>query len=220
MINIIYEDVSAYENKELFYELYSKMPDYRKSRTDSLKLDKDKRLSLGAGVLLCRALSAAGFDGSELNISYGEHGKPYFPEISDKFQFSLSHSGNMAMCAFSYSDDGKAVPVGCDIELVRKTDIKIAKRFFAPEEYERIISLSDENERADLFFRYWTLKESFIKLTGKGLSTPLDEFVIFRDEKDEIRVRQNGKIENLIFGEEVPHEGYRASWCAKAKREL
>ena len=35
MIKIIYEDVSAYENKELFYELYSKMPDYRKSRTDS-----------------------------------------------------------------------------------------------------------------------------------------------------------------------------------------
>lgn len=220
MINIIYEEVSAYENKELFYELYSQMPDYRKSRTDSLKLDKDKRLSLGAGVLLCRALSAAGFDGSELNISYGEHGKPYFPGISDKFQFSLSHSGNMAMCAFSYSDDGKAVPVGCDIELVRKTDIKIAKRFFAPEEYERIISLSDENERADLFFRYWTLKESYIKLTGKGLSTPLDEFVIFRDEKGAIRVMQNGKDENLIFGEEVPHEGYRASWCAKAKREL
>lgn len=43
--------------------------------------------------------------------------------------------------------------------------LEIAKRFFLPSEYKKIISLSD-TLRGQQFLIYWTLKESYFKLTG------------------------------------------------------
>ena len=72
-------------------------------------------------------------------------------------EFNLSHSGDYAICAIS--DD----EVGCDIEKIKDVNLKIAKRFFSEEEYNNVLK---DNK---LFFRYWTLKESYLKAKGIGI---------------------------------------------------
>jgi 4'-phosphopantetheinyl transferase len=72
--------------------------------------------------------------------------------------------------------------VGVDAEASdRSVDtLGLAKRFFAPGEARLLASLPTER-RIDAFYRLWTLKESFIKAVGQGLSIPLDAFFFTLD---------------------------------------
>jgi 4'-phosphopantetheinyl transferase len=66
--------------------------------------------------------------------------------------------------------------VGVDVESVeRKTDaLEIAKRCFAASEFKRLRAVT-EQQRRERFFCYWTLKESYAKARGLGLSLPLEQ---------------------------------------------
>jgi 4'-phosphopantetheinyl transferase len=66
--------------------------------------------------------------------------------------------------------------IGIDVEdSTRKIDINIADRFFSRQESE-VIRRTKEGEKKGVFFDFWTLKESYIKAKGGGLSIPLDKF--------------------------------------------
>ncbi|MCD7736265.1 MAG: 4'-phosphopantetheinyl transferase superfamily protein, partial [Lachnospiraceae bacterium] len=116
-------------------------------------------------------------------VSQGEHGKPFFPDFPE-IHFSLSHSGEMAMAVFADTE------IGCDIELKKQANEKLARRFFCPEEYAWMARAKDEPERKERFYRLWTLKESFLKATGWGLRLPLDSFCFFITESAE---RESGR---------------------------
>lgn len=87
--------------------------------------------------------------------------------------FNLSHANGMVGVAILARFD---VSVGFDLErLDRRIDLKIANRYFRPEEVGWLMSLPvDERPRG--FLRLWTLKEALIKATGEGLSRELDSF--------------------------------------------
>lgn len=105
-----------------------------------------------------------------LHISVGDNGKPYL--VSEpNIQFSLSHSGNWAVCALS------SEAVGVDIEQRQTGRRDIASRFFHREEISYLNSLR-LFDREDAFYSLWTLKESFVKTTGHGLDLPLRSFCI------------------------------------------
>jgi 4'-phosphopantetheinyl transferase len=99
----------------------------------------------------------------ELLFSYGEHGKPYLKE-HDTIYFNLSHCKGIAACAFGIGE------LGVDVERVRPVQEGLIRKALTPKEQMQIAGASDKE---DMFFRFWTLKESFIKTTGKGLSFPL-----------------------------------------------
>lgn len=104
-------DTKSLSDKAVFDKLYKTVPEYRQKKIDFYQYDKDKRLSLGVGLVLSYALDKAGFDEQELEWAYHESGKPYFknePEI----QFCLSHSEERAMCAISMER------IGCDVEFI------------------------------------------------------------------------------------------------------
>ena len=67
--------------------------------------------------------------------------------------------------------------VGIDVEHLgrQETNTDIAERFFAPEEVTELISQPQDKQRIR-FLEYWTLKESYIKAIGMGLSCPLESF--------------------------------------------
>jgi 4'-phosphopantetheinyl transferase len=90
-------------------------------------------------------------------------------------RFNLSHTRGFVACAIAYDD------VGLDVEASdRKMDFAIANRYFAPEE-ARLVAAAPPAQKAFLFFRFWTLKEAFIKATGEGLRRPLDSFSLSFD---------------------------------------
>ncbi|MDP2646773.1 MAG: 4'-phosphopantetheinyl transferase superfamily protein [Desulfobacterales bacterium] len=107
-------------------------------------------------------------------FSRNDHGKPEIlsPEIFSQLRFNLSHTRGLIVCAIALNQD-----IGVDVEDTerRGKPMEIADRFFSPEEVSDLRHLSEER-KLDRFFDYWTLKESYIKARGMGLSVPLDQF--------------------------------------------
>lgn len=158
------ESVDYLKDDSLFMHEYARVPAYRKRKIDALMRPEDKRLSLGAELLLEKVLREAGF--SELaetrDIVLSDRGKPCFIETDSEGTpvcaglpcFCLSHSGERVMCALSDR------PVGCDIEEAdrRNTDCTaIARRFFSEAEAARVEA--DEGT----FWGLWTMKEAYAK---------------------------------------------------------
>lgn len=105
-----------------------------------------------------------------LSISIAEGGKPYLIN-EPNVHFSLSHSAGWAVCALSDH------PVGVDIERCEPGRRDVAARFFHKDEVRYLNSLLP-SMRDDAFYKLWTLKESFVKSTGRGLDLPLRSFRI------------------------------------------
>lgn len=81
-------------------------------------------------------------------------------------EFSVTHTGNLWMCAFSHD------PVGLDAEQERECPRrKLSHRFFCPEEDAWLARKGDRG-----FFQVWTAKESYLKYTGEGLGRGMDSF--------------------------------------------
>lgn len=94
-------------------------------------------------------------------IALGEHGKPFFPQLPH-IHFNLSHCKHAVACAVSCHE------VGIDIESVRQQfNQQLARYVLTDTELEQVMS-STQPELT--FIRFWTLKESIVKLTGKGIS--------------------------------------------------
>ena len=113
---------------------------------------------------ICRI---TGLHNNLLKFSINKYGKPFLA-ISPHLHYNISHAGHYVACAFS--DE----PIGIDIEIITPIDLKIAERFFAPNETTYIM----ESEETLRFYEVWTKKESRIKFEGKGLHIPLPSFSV------------------------------------------
>lgn len=178
---------------------------YRKQKVDKLRSRKAKEASVAAGLLLDNALKAEGMDPALAAIAVGDRGKPYLA-FEESFHFNISHSGDRAVCLVS------GAPCGCDIQLVRQPDLRVAERYFSPEEARYIASRADETGRRDAFFTIWALKESYVKFTGRGLSQPLSSFTV--DLSGPLpKISEGGKVLDLsLFLFDVGCD-YRCACC-------
>lgn len=152
-------DARTLEDGSLYAKLYDAVSPQRRQKIDTLRFQKDRRLSLAAGHLLEQGLQELGVE--EYEIQYGEYGKPYLQNIPD-LHFSLSHSGNYAVCVFYHR------PVGVDIQQIRPVSPALLKRVCTQEE-RRFLEAQDPEKVPEAFCRLWTAKESFMKLEGRGL---------------------------------------------------
>jgi len=109
-----------------------------------------------------------------IEFSYGSKGKPALAASENRLQFNASHSGDLALYAFTMDCE-----IGVDVEAIRPMpDIEdVARRFFCVEETAELMALPSA-QREHGFFLCWTRKEAYIKATGDGLSTPLDTFCV------------------------------------------
>jgi 4'-phosphopantetheinyl transferase len=108
-------------------------------------------------------------DPAGLRFDYNPQGKP---EVPGDLRFNVSHSGGLALYAFS-----RARAVGIDLERHR-SDVahdSIAERFFSPAEVEALRTLP-ESGRLEGFFNCWTRKEAYVKARGESLIHPLRAF--------------------------------------------
>jgi 4'-phosphopantetheinyl transferase len=86
--------------------------------------------------------------------------------------FNISHTNGLIVLAVTRERN-----LGVDTESLRARQpaLDIADRCFAPREVASLRALP-ESRRDRRFFEYWTLKESYIKAHGMGLSLALDSF--------------------------------------------
>lgn len=151
----------------------------------------DRKLSLGAWRLMEEILKRHGF--SAENVTLGLNGKPECKGV----YFNLSHSGDMVLCVIG------DVPVGCDIEKVTDAPLEVADRYFGEEEQRYIDEVQNDPEVNRRFFRLWTMKESYLKMTGEGMGLSperieidLDTLAVLRDS-----VRQPCTLTNITHGD-------------------
>lgn len=201
-------NVAELEDEALYCAAYRKVTGERRTKTDRFCLMKDKRLSLGAELLLINGLEQMGLSIKDMSYHYGANGKPYLKGRQDIY-FNLSHSGEMALCAISSEE------IGCDVEKISGVPIGTARRFFHKEEYEKVISQKTVEASQEMFFRLWTLKESFLKLTGMGMRLPMKSFCIHIGA-DGIFVEQEQNYRTCYFQELEICKDYKCSVCGFA----
>lgn len=181
----------------------SDLSDYRKEKCLKYKKPQDRKLCLASGLLLNLISKKHKF--SVDDIIFSEHGKPMLPPDKAALNFNISHSGKYAVCCTSDSQ------VGCDIERITDEHLSVAQRFFHKNEQEYL----DESEnKAEAFCRIWTRKESYLKLTGAGITTSLSDFsTVFRGDSCKI------EKSTYIFYEKII-DGYLLSVCSDKKSDV
>ena len=205
-------DISVLKDSSAFENLLKRVPDYRQKKAMSFKFPKGKMQSLGVGLLLHLACVEAGFEGADEHVAYGENGKPYLVDFPD-VHFNLSHSGERVMCVLSPFD------VGCDVETIKGDRGRLAERFFMPEESAWIKHFETLEKQSDAFYRLWTLKECYMKVTGRGMSLMPDKFSLNVDENGNISLFHEGNRMEYAFREINLHDGYRYAYCIKNNGE-
>ncbi len=159
----------------------ARIDEERRRKALPLKSARARAASIGAGLLIQKALSEDGGAGKALQrfsveelllalapsaikprYQYGENGKPYLEGCS--FYFNLSHSGDYVFCGVSKRE------IGVDIQKIQAgNELRLARRFFSPVERQALEACGDGESRRSMFFRMWTRKEAYGKLTGEGL---------------------------------------------------
>lgn len=167
-VHLCYMDVSGLD----IFSDYPEISEYRHRRISKLKQDRDKKLSLGAELLLIHALKKH-FQHIPIpvKVDTDSRGKPQIEGV----QFSIAHAGNVALCAVSDT------VVGVDIEHTDRENSGVWEKYFT-------------NEEKKYNFSYiWTRKEAAVKADGGGIAIGLRNVDVSNDT-----VEINGKTYKLI----------------------
>ncbi len=214
MVFTYYIDVTQFDEEELFEEKLQILSPYRQQKIALLKHKKDKNRSLGAGIALDHALETYGLKERSMEYEIGEWGKPSFKYHPNLF-FSLSHSGDYAICSIGERQ------VGNDIEWIRGGRLNVADRFFCKEERDWMYAVDDKEEIERRMFRIWTAKESFLKVTGRGMSLSMQDFTVLMEEENRrIKIKQTVEAKYFHVKEYDDIKGYRVAVCCKESKDI
>lgn len=148
--------------------------------------EKDRHSYLVSHALVRKTLSMyCDVRPEEWCFTCNQHGKPDI--MSDikcpTIKFNLSHTDGMTVCVISLESD-----CGIDVEDTRRKSRAhaVAERMFAPAEVA-IMQSCDDDVMQRKFFEFWTLRESYVKALGTGLSGSSKAFYFSVDEQDDSR---------------------------------
>ncbi len=182
-------------DQDVVDRLHGLLADDERERARRFRFDRDRRrYVVGRGTLRLLLGRYLGQAPADVRFAYGEFDKPRLDGPGP--WFNLSHSGPIALLAFSADAE-----VGIDVELddADFASERIAERFFSPAEVKILRSLPlTLQPRA--FLTCWTRKEAFIKARGDGLSLALDSFDVT------LAPRQAGAILRTAWSSDEPRQ--------------
>lgn len=181
------------ENRYRAY--FEQAPSWRQEKAKKMRFPEDRALSIGAWMLYEKAKKESGLSGENI--------------------FNLSHSGHFVLCSIGEDASRKT---GCDVEMTGMFRPNVARRFFCPSEWEYIDGRESEEEKRDAFFRYWVLKESFMKATRLGMRLAMNAFEIAVWQGGEPRlIRQPEEIGGIFHFREydMREQGFQAAVCSE-----
>lgn len=200
-------------NRELdeaeFQELIRYVSPDKKAKIYRFRKPVDSARSLLGDLIIRNILCKYyGLKNSEINYDYQEYGKPYLPKHSH-LHFNISHSGDWVAGVVSTQI------TGIDIEKITEVKESLASLVLCAEELQKFQALH-ETDRDAFFLKLWTLKESYVKATGTGLSEGLNTLEITMDHGD-IRMKKNEKPVQAYFETMELQQEYRLSLCSLSK---
>ena len=134
---------------------------------------------------------------ADLSVVRPQYQKPYLAKLRD-VDVSVSRSGTYWACAIS---DQK---IGLDLQQENFTGTeRITRRFLHIEEQ------SFREGHPEEFFKVWTAKESYVKLTGVGVTDQFGDFSVA--EKDRLKELLDGYPFRYLSAP----EGYTLCLCGK-----
>lgn len=145
--------------------------DAERARYARFRHDEDRRMFLLGRVMARAAVGEAlGVDPRAWTWCEGPRGRPEIAGIESPVSFNIAHSAGIVVCAVS--PEGL---VGVDVESRTRRSLERAliDRCCSPEEAADV--LAHGGGWGDRFLQYWTLKESYLKAVGLGISVPLAE---------------------------------------------
>lgn len=128
-------------------------------RLSSRREEAALQRQLARGLLRLALRREYGLELDTLPMEKGPHGKPYF--LGAPVHFSLSHCPGLVCCCLHTSE------VGVDAEGPRPFSQRLARRICTKEEAAWLAA--SLNPARDLI-ALWTLKESVMKLEGRGIA--------------------------------------------------
>ncbi len=196
MLELYFLDISDMTDEQ-FNKICGGLSERRSARARGFLNMGDRYLSAGAGYLLDCALKKHGLSEKQAEIFYGANGKPYLKDCN--LFYNLSHSGVVAVCAFSDRE------VGIDIQKSVTPSDALIKKVCSEDEIKYLLSLG-EDDKSSAFTRLWTLKESYLKFTGEGIT--LSPRSLDLNFSHPVRIKRNGEEQEVNFAE------YRVCGCA------
>lgn len=162
--------IPQYIDSSVYNNLLNIVSDFKRDRIGRFVKKEDAYRSLLSDVLV-RLYIASKIDRTpdEIVFLYNSFGKPYV-DYNFGIHFNVSHSGRWIVCAFA------GYPVGIDIEEIKPIDLLgIGKRIFSDAENQII---KESCRPLHDFYELWSLKESYVKAVGTGLTKEFKSFTI------------------------------------------
>lgn len=159
-----------------FNAAYFLMSPERRKKCDAFKNVDDKKRCIAADMLIRKALSdKLTLSEKELIFGISDGGKPYLKNVD--CNFSISHAGNYVVAAIN-----RFVRVGIDIEKIKPVKAGIARHIFTKNDMDFVfrgnapVGLIEDGTVLERFFRVWTYKEAYVKMTGEGITDNVKSF--------------------------------------------
>jgi 4'-phosphopantetheinyl transferase len=187
-IDVWYQCLHEPPTQQRLHAWLALLSEEEKARYHRFHFEKDRIQFAAAHALVRLSLSRhCAIDPAEWRFGTNAWGKPSIlnPEARGRIGFNLSHTRDLVACAI-----GSTEALGLDVEWLDRSNAlgDIARHSFAPAEIAYFEGTHPDRQR-DLFFRFWTLKEAYIKARGQGLSIPLASFSFHLEEDERPAIR-------------------------------
>jgi 4'-phosphopantetheinyl transferase len=104
--------------------------------------------------------------------------------VARQISFNVSHTRSLVVLGVTCE---RALGVDTEDVHARNAELEIADHYFAADEVAQLRATQPESQQR-CFFEYWTLKESYIKARGLGLSLPLEQFAFDLSQPRGVRI--------------------------------
>ena len=155
----IYEDLDR-TGDDFLEKISILLSEQRFDKVQKLRFIQGKNASAVVYLLLRLALRDEYGINEPVEFVYSGKGKPTLKN-HPHIHFNLSHSSNTAVCAVAESN------IGVDVQKITTVNDNVAKRVLTAEEY---LIFNNTGNPGEYFCEIWTIKESYFKLTGQGIS--------------------------------------------------
>ena len=200
MVKLYYAKITKLYDEKCFEEKIRQIKEKRQVRILEHCQKKDRCRSLAASLLLKKALEEEGICYEETCFTKEQGGKPKL--LQNGLFFNLAHAQEMAVCVISDQQ------VGVDVERRDRMEgkeqsrkLQIAKKILTPEEWKLWEKAGCQTEE---LISVWTKKESYVKMTGKGLTENLTTV---------------DTLSNAFYQQILVDDGYVISVCTALENE-